>query len=61
MSSAERNEADRQLVDQDLYRDVIGHFASGVTVITARHEDTNYGLTANAVSSLSLEPPMLLV
>jgi len=44
-----------------LYRNVIGHFASGVTVITARHEDTDYGLTANAVSSLSLEPPMMLV
>jgi flavin reductase (DIM6/NTAB) family NADH-FMN oxidoreductase RutF/DNA-binding GntR family transcriptional regulator len=43
------------------FRDVIGHFASGVTVITALHDDTPHGTTASAVSSLSLEPPMLLV
>lgn len=47
--------------DQGLFREVIGHFASGVTVITARHEGLDYGMTASAVSSLSLEPPMLLV
>ena len=51
----------RQLVDRDLFRDVIGHFASGVTVITARNEGIDYGLTASAVSSLSVEPPMMLV
>lgn len=55
------NDTKKEFVDQDLYRNVIGHFASGVTVITARHEDTDYGLTANAVSSLSLDPPMMLV
>jgi 4-nitrophenol 2-monooxygenase / 4-nitrocatechol 4-monooxygenase, reductase component len=47
--------------DRDLFRDVIGHFASGVTVVTARHDGIDYGMTASAVSSLSLEPPMLLV
>jgi flavin reductase (DIM6/NTAB) family NADH-FMN oxidoreductase RutF len=36
---------------------VIGNFASGVTVITMREQDTNYGLTASAVTSLTLEPP----
>lgn len=48
-------------VDPDAFRGVMGHFASGVTVITVRHEGREYGITANAVSSLSLEPPMLLV
>ncbi|HVW47152.1 MAG TPA: flavin reductase family protein [Solirubrobacterales bacterium] len=43
------------------FRDVIGHFATGVTIVTARHEDTSFGTTASAVCSLSLEPPMLLV
>src|SRR5256885_4626682 len=47
-------------LDKDLFRHVIGHFASGVTVITARHEGVDHGMTASAVSSLSLEPPMLL-
>jgi 4-nitrophenol 2-monooxygenase / 4-nitrocatechol 4-monooxygenase, reductase component len=48
-------------LDREVFRNVIGHFASGVTVITARHEGTDYGMTASAVSSLSLNPPMLLV
>jgi flavin reductase (DIM6/NTAB) family NADH-FMN oxidoreductase RutF len=43
------------------FRDVIGSFASGVTVITALHEDRPHGTTASAVSSLSLEPPMILI
>lgn len=45
----------------DEFRDVISHFASGVTVITALHEERPYGTTASAVTSLSLEPPMLLI
>lgn len=45
----------------DEFRDVIGHFASGVTVITVEHDDKRYGSTASAVSSLSLEPPMVLI
>src|SRR5919206_600656 len=45
----------------DEFRDVISHFASGVTVITALHDGRAYGTTASAVTSLSLEPPMLLV
>ena len=47
--------------DRDVFRDVIGHFASGVTVITTRHDDARFGMTASAVSSLSLDPPMLVV
>ncbi len=44
-----------------MFRQVIGHFASGVTIITTREQATNYGLTASAVTSITLEPPMLLV
>ena len=40
---------------------MISHFASGVTVITAIEDGRPYGTTASAVTSLSLEPPMLLV
>jgi flavin reductase (DIM6/NTAB) family NADH-FMN oxidoreductase RutF/DNA-binding GntR family transcriptional regulator len=43
------------------FRDIIGRFASGVTVITATHDGEPKGTTASAVSSLSLEPPMVLV
>jgi flavin reductase (DIM6/NTAB) family NADH-FMN oxidoreductase RutF len=45
----------------DEFRDVISHFASGVTVITALDDGRPYGTTASAVTSLSLEPPMLLI
>ena len=42
------------------FRDVIGRFASGVTVLTARDGEADHGMTASAICSLSLEPPMLL-
>ncbi|HZO05606.1 MAG TPA: flavin reductase family protein [Solirubrobacterales bacterium] len=43
------------------YREVIGHFASGVTVVTTAVGERSFGTTANAVTSVSAEPPMLLV
>jgi 3,4-dihydroxy-2-butanone 4-phosphate synthase len=44
-----------------LMRDVMGHFATGVSVVTARTgEGTPVGTTANAISSVSLDPPLLL-
>lgn len=49
------------MVDQAAYREVVGHFMSGVAVVTTLHEGQRFGVTASAVSSLSLEPPMLLV
>src|SRR5437762_13159363 len=43
-------------------RKVMGCFATGVTVITTCDQRGKpYGLTANAVTSLSLEPPLLLI
>jgi 3,4-dihydroxy-2-butanone 4-phosphate synthase len=42
-------------------REVMGHFATGVTVVTARGADGSpVGTTANAISSVSLRPPLLL-
>jgi 3,4-dihydroxy-2-butanone 4-phosphate synthase len=44
-----------------LMRDVMGHFATGVSVITARDANGRpVGTTANAISSVSLDPPLLL-
>jgi len=48
------------LVDRNLFRDVMGRFASGVTVITTHAGGANHGTTASAVSSLSMDPPMVL-
>jgi len=48
-------------MDRDRYRAVIGHFATGVAVITADGPGGPGGMTANAVCSLSLDPLLLLV
>ena len=51
----------RPAFDAARFREVIGHFTTGVAVITTRHEGHDHGMTASAVASVSLEPPMLLV
>jgi flavin reductase (DIM6/NTAB) family NADH-FMN oxidoreductase RutF len=48
-------------VDPYEFRTIMGHFASGVTVITSADDGRLHGMTANAVASLSLDPVMLLV
>lgn len=42
-------------------RDVMGRFATGVTVVTTTHRNTIHGMTANAFLSVSLRPPLVLV
>lgn len=49
-------------IDSRELRNVMGLFATGVTVITTKDATGKpFGLTANAFSSLSLDPPLLLV
>src|SRR4051812_13809023 len=53
---------DREPIDKHLFVRVMGSFASGVTVVTAIGPGSELrGFTASAVSSLSVEPRMLLV
>ena len=48
-------------IDPREFRDTVGHFATGITIITTCQEDgTPVGLTANSFTSLSLDPPMVL-
>ena len=49
------------VMDRDLYRSLIGQFATGVTVVTTNVGGRLHGMTANAVCSLSLDPLQLLV
>lgn len=46
---------------QRRYRQTIGHFATGVAVVTAQSAEGPVGMTANALCSLSLDPLLLLV
>lgn len=48
-------------VDKDLFRSLAGSFATGVTVITSGGEGSFHAMTASAFSSVSLEPPLVLV
>jgi flavin reductase len=43
------------------FRKAMGSFATGVTIITLDLEGEVHGMTANAFSSVSLDPPLLLV
>ena len=43
------------------YRQVIGHFATGVAIVTCYGPDGPSGLTTNAITSVSLDPLLLLV
>ncbi|MGE0490038.1 MAG: flavin reductase family protein [Vulcanimicrobiota bacterium] len=42
------------------YRDCIGNFATGVAIVTAGEGGTKTGMTVNSLTSVSLEPPLLL-
>ncbi len=49
-------------MDKSRFRRVCGRFATGVTVATAFGADgTPHGMTANSFSSVSLEPPLVLI
>jgi flavin reductase len=47
--------------DSRQQRKIMGQFATGVTIVTTDGEAGPHGLTANAVASLSLDPPLVLV
>lgn len=46
---------------KDEFRRVMGQFATGVTIVTSRLGDEVHGMTANSVTSVSLDPPLVLV
>ena len=48
-------------MDGAQFRHLLGRFATGVTVITTGSLKQPHGMTANAFSSLSLQPPLVLV
>jgi 3-hydroxy-9,10-secoandrosta-1,3,5(10)-triene-9,17-dione monooxygenase reductase component len=46
-------------IEPDVFRRVLGHLPTGVTVITAHHPDGPVGMACNSVSSVSLAPPLI--
>lgn len=50
------------MIGPDEFRRILGHFATGVTVVTTVDADARpTGLTVSAFASLSLDPPLVLV
>lgn len=48
-------------IDAARFRQVLGHFCSGVTIVTASEAGEPVGFTAQSFSSVSLDPPLVLV
>jgi flavin reductase (DIM6/NTAB) family NADH-FMN oxidoreductase RutF len=48
-------------IENAFFRQVMGHFATGVSVVTTRNQETPVGLTVNAFCSVSLNPPLILI
>ena len=48
-------------IGSDTFRRVLGHFVTGITVVTALDGERPFGITVNALSSVSLDPPLVMV
>lgn len=48
-------------IDHARFRQVLGHFCTGITIVTGMEGGAPVGFTAQSFSSLSLEPPLVLV
>lgn len=51
----------RETIAPEAMREVMRSFATGITVVTARHGAADFGMTVNSLTSVSLDPPLVLV
>jgi 3-hydroxy-9,10-secoandrosta-1,3,5(10)-triene-9,17-dione monooxygenase reductase component len=49
------------VISPEHYRATLGHFCSGVTIVTSTSDDGPAGLTCQSFSALSLDPPLILL
>ncbi len=47
-------------LDSNQFRQIMGGFPTGVTIVTTAHGGTPHGMTANAITSVSLDPLLML-
>ncbi len=43
------------------YRNALGRFATGITIVTTQADEVTHGMTCNAFMSISLDPPLVAV
>jgi flavin reductase (DIM6/NTAB) family NADH-FMN oxidoreductase RutF len=48
-------------IDPRQFRNTLGRFATGITVVTIPHDGEVHGITVNAFMSVSLEPPLVVI
>jgi flavin reductase (DIM6/NTAB) family NADH-FMN oxidoreductase RutF len=48
-------------LDQARFREVLGHFATGITIVTATDEGEPVGFSCQSFAALSLDPPMVIL
>ena len=48
-------------LDQARFREVLGHFATGVTIVTALEDGVPVGFSCQSFAALSLDPPMVIL
>ena len=48
-------------LDQARFREVLGHFATGITIVTALEEGVPVGFSCQSFAALSLDPPMVVL
>jgi flavin reductase (DIM6/NTAB) family NADH-FMN oxidoreductase RutF len=48
-------------LDAETFKRVLGNWVSGVTIVTSRHGELQHGMTASAFSSVSADPPQILI
>jgi len=48
-------------LDQARFREVLGHFATGVTIVTATDDGEPVGFSCQSFAALSLDPPMVIL
>jgi 3-hydroxy-9,10-secoandrosta-1,3,5(10)-triene-9,17-dione monooxygenase reductase component len=48
-------------LDQARFREVLGHFATGITIVTATDDGEPVGFSCQSFAALSLDPPMVIL
>ena len=48
-------------LDQARFREALGHFATGITIVTASEDGAPVGFSCQSFAALSLEPPMVIL
>ena len=60
-AAASPDAVDSGVVDTAVFRQVMGRYATGVAVVTCVQDGFDHAMTANSFTSVSLEPPLVLV